>query len=54
MDEAAMQAAVAEAMAETGATSIKDMGKVMAALRVRHAATLDMSKAGAMVKARLS
>ena len=54
MDEAAMQAAVAEAIAETGAASIKDMGKVMAALRARHAATLDMSKAGPMVKARLS
>jgi hypothetical protein len=29
------------------------MGKVMAALRAKHAMTLDMSKAGAMVKARL-
>jgi uncharacterized protein len=54
MDEAAMQAAVADAIAETGAASIKDMGKVMAALRARHAATLDMAKAGPMVKARLS
>jgi len=53
MDEAAMQAAVADALAETGATSIKDMGKVMAALRARHAATLDMGKVGPMVKARL-
>jgi len=48
-----MQAAVADALAETGATSIKDMGKVMAALRARHAATLDMGKVGPMVKARL-
>jgi uncharacterized protein YqeY len=54
MDEAAMQAAVAEAIGETGAASIKDMGKVMAALRAKHAATLDMAKAGPMVKARLS
>jgi uncharacterized protein len=54
MDEAAMQAAVAEAVAETGAASIKDMGRVMAALRAKHAATLDMAKAGPMVKARLS
>jgi uncharacterized protein YqeY len=54
MDEAAMTAAVAEAVAETGAASIKDMGKVMAALRARHAVTLDMARAGAMVKARLS
>ena len=30
------------------------MGKVMATLRAKHAATLDMAKAGAMVKARLS
>jgi hypothetical protein len=54
MDDAAMQAAVAEAIADAGAASIKDMGKVMAALRAKHAATLDMAKAGPMVKARLS
>jgi uncharacterized protein YqeY len=54
MDEAAMTEAVAAAIAETGAASIKDMGKVMAALRAKHAAALDMSKAGPMVKARLA
>jgi uncharacterized protein YqeY len=54
MDETAMQQAIAAAIAETGATGIRDMGKVMAALRSRHAATLDMAKAGPMVKARLS
>jgi len=54
MDETAMEQAVAAAIAETGAASIKDMGKVMAALRAKHAATLDMGKAGPMVKARLS
>jgi uncharacterized protein len=54
MDEAATQQAVEATIAETGAASIKDMGKVMAALRAKHAATLDMAKAGAMVKARLS
>jgi uncharacterized protein YqeY len=54
MDEASTEAAVAAAIAETGATSIKEMGKVMAALRARHAATLDMAKAGPLVKARLS
>ena len=53
MDDAAMEAAVAEAVAETGAASIKDMGKVMAALRAKHAAVLDMAKAGPMVKAKL-
>ncbi|MGE0222951.1 MAG: GatB/YqeY domain-containing protein [Acetobacteraceae bacterium] len=54
MDEAATERAVADAIAETGAASIKDMGKVMAALRAKHAATLDMAKAGPIVKARLS
>lgn len=54
MDQAAMEAAVAEAIAATGATSIKEMGKVMAALRAKHAATLDMAKAGPLVKATLS
>jgi uncharacterized protein len=54
MDDAAMAQAVADAIAEAGATSIKDMGKVMAALRAKHAATLDMAKAGPMVKSRLS
>ncbi|NKC33221.1 GatB/YqeY domain-containing protein [Falsiroseomonas selenitidurans] len=53
MDEAAMQAAVAEAVAETGAAGMKDMGKVMAALRAKHAASLDMAKAGPLVKAAL-
>jgi uncharacterized protein YqeY len=54
MDEAATTQAVADAIAETGAAGIKDMGKVMAALRAKHAVTLDMAKAGQMVKARLS
>jgi len=53
MDEAAMAAAIDAAVAETGAASVKDMGKVMAALKAKHAATLDMAKAGPMVKARL-
>ncbi|HVZ09642.1 GatB/YqeY domain-containing protein [Rhodopila sp.] len=54
MDQAAMERAVADAVAETGATSIKDMGKVMAALKTKHAASLDMAKAGPLVKTRLS
>ncbi len=54
MDDSAVEAAVNGAIAEAGATSIKDMGKVMAALRAKHAAALDMAKAGALVKARLS
>ena len=54
MDDSAMERAVAAAIAETGAASIKDMGKVMAALRAQYAATLDMAKAGPIVKAKLS
>jgi uncharacterized protein len=54
MDEPATAQAVADAIAETSAASIKDMGKVMAALRAKHAATLDMARAGQMVKTRLS
>ncbi len=53
MDEAAMAAAVRDAVAEAGAASVKDMGKVMAILRAKHAATMDLSKAGPMVKAAL-
>ena len=53
MDAAATEAAVAAAVAEAGATSIKEMGKVMAVLRARHAASLDMAKAGPLVKAAL-
>jgi uncharacterized protein YqeY len=40
--------------AELGATSVKDMGKVMAALKDRHAGQLDMSKASGLVKSRLA
>ena len=54
MDDAAIEAAVMRAIADLGASSIKDMGKVMADLRAKHAAALDMSKAGPIVKARLS
>ena len=53
MDEASTEAAVAAAIAETGAATIKDMGKVMAALRAKHAAVLDMAKVGPIVKAKL-
>jgi uncharacterized protein len=52
MDEASIAAAVDAAVAEAGATSVKDMGKVMAALK-KHGGALDMSKAGPLVKARL-
>jgi uncharacterized protein len=54
MDERAMAQAVEDAVAEVGANGPKDMGKVMAALKARHAATLDLSRAGPLVTARLS
>ncbi len=54
MDEAALAAAVEATVAETGAAGPKDMGKVMAALKARHAAALDMARATPLVKARLA
>lgn len=54
MDDAALAAAVEQAVEETGAAGMKDMGRVMAALKARHAATLDMARAGTLVRARLS
>jgi len=48
------QAAIDAAIAETGASSVKDMGKVMAALKSGYAGQLDMSKASTMVKERLA
>ncbi|HEX8307658.1 MAG TPA: GatB/YqeY domain-containing protein [Allosphingosinicella sp.] len=54
MSDEEAKAAIDSIVAETGASSLKDMGKVMAALKERHAGSLDMSKASALVKARLS
>ena len=54
MDEAAVQAAVAEAIAATGAKSVKDMGSVMAALKAKHAGQMDFAKASGVVKTALS
>src|SRR4029079_10875876 len=45
--------AVAAAIAETGAAGVKDMGKVMAALKSRYAGQLGFAKAGTIVKAKL-
>ena len=54
MDEAAVDAAVREAIAAAGATSIKDMGGVMAALKGKYAGQMDFAKASAAVKKALS
>ena len=48
------RAAIEAIKAELGASGMKDMGRVMAELKARHAASLDMSKASALVKAALS
>jgi uncharacterized protein YqeY len=50
MSEAEAEAAIKQAIAEVGAQSGKDMGRVMAALREKHAGQLDLSKASGMVK----
>ena len=54
LSEKDMLAAIAGAIANTGATSVKDMGKVMAELKARYAGQMDFSKASALVKAKLS
>ena len=54
MDDAGLAAAVDAALAETGAAGPKDMGRVMAALKARHGAALDMGRAGPLVRARLN
>jgi len=48
------RAAIESIKAELGVSGMKDMGRVMAELKARHATTLDMSKASALVKAALS
>lgn len=53
MDAAAMGAAIDAIMTEIGAASIKDMGKVMAELKSRHAGAMDFQAASAAVKAKL-
>ncbi len=52
MTEAEVAAAVEAAMAETGAASIRDVGKVMAVLKAKYAGQMDFGAVGAVVKAR--
>lgn len=54
LDEAETKAAIAAAIAETGAAGMKDMGKVIAHLRERFAGQMDFGKASGLVKAALS
>ena len=54
MDDAETTAAIEAIKAEIGASSVKDLGRVMAELKTRHAGKLDMSKASALGKAALA
>ncbi|MES2255825.1 MAG: GatB/YqeY domain-containing protein [Pseudomonadota bacterium] len=54
MDEAGVQQAVKTVIAELGAASIKDMGKVMAAMKERYAGQMDFARASGLVKDVLS
>ena len=54
MDEAEVRSAVQEVIAELEAATIKDMGRVMGALKERYAGRMDFAKASALVKAQLA
>jgi uncharacterized protein len=54
MSDADIQKEVQSAIAETGASGVKDMGKVMAALKSKLAGKADMGKVSGLVKAKLS
>src|ERR1700730_329476 len=50
LDEGETEAAARAAIAETGAASVKDVGKVMAMLRERHVGVIDLGRAGAIAR----
>ena len=50
MDEAQARVAIGQIIAETGASSVKDMGKVMGLIKTRFAGQIDMGRAGGWVK----
>ncbi|HEY0310857.1 MAG TPA: GatB/YqeY domain-containing protein [Allosphingosinicella sp.] len=54
MSEDEAKAAIEAIVAETGAASVKDMGRVMALVKERLAGQVDMARASALVKSRLS
>jgi hypothetical protein len=54
MSEEEAKAAIDAIIAETGASSIKDMGRVMAEVKTRHAGELEPARASALVKAALA
>ncbi len=54
LDESEIRGAVEEVIGELGAGAIKDMGRVMGALKARYAGRMDFGTASALVKSRLS
>ena len=54
MDDAEARAAIGAIISETGAASMKDMGKVMAEVKARHATSIEPAKASALVKSLLA
>lgn len=54
MDDIQIKAAIADTIAQTGATSIKDMGKVMGALRAKYAGQMDFAIASGLIKEALN
>ena len=54
LGDAELDALISETIAATGAASIKDMGKVMAAIKARAAGRADLGAVGARIKARLT
>ena len=53
LDDAEVAAAVDRVIADLGASSVRDMGRVMGELRARHAGQMDFGAVGALVKSRL-
>ena len=53
LDADETEAAISSAIAETGATSIRDMGKVMGALKAKYMGQMDFGTVGPMIKGRL-
>ncbi|MEL6522253.1 MAG: GatB/YqeY domain-containing protein [Pseudomonadota bacterium] len=54
LDDAEVEAAIGGAISETGAESVRDMGKVMGALKAKYAGQMDFGAVGPMVKERLA
>ena len=54
MSDEEIEAVVKDAIAETGATGLKDIGKIMAVLKGKYAGKMDFSKASAMARAEIS